>query len=197
VTPPRRDAAMRHSGTVGFWRWRRNPLKRRSDVVEAWVVLVVAVLMVCGLPLAGVLAGLHVGNELQHQREERKRTTAVLAEEASAWQAGGYVRFQATVRWRASDGREHTAKAEVGPARKAGSTTWIWTDGKGRLTGEPPTQAQAESASALAGVLAAGGAGALVLGVRWVVRLGLDRHRAIALEQEWARVGPQWGKRRA
>lgn len=188
---------MRQSGTVGFWRWRRNPLKRRSDVVEAWVVLIVAVLMLCGLPLAGLLAGLHVDDELQHQREERQRTTAVLTEDASAWQAGRYVRFQATVQWKAPDGTEHTAKADVGPESRAGSTTSIWTDGKGELTGEPPTEAQAASAAALAGVLTMGGTGALVLGARWVVRLGLDRHRAVALDQEWARVGPQWGTRHA
>ncbi|MBA4863696.1 hypothetical protein H1V43_20375 [Streptomyces sp. PSKA54] len=186
---------MRQSGTVGFWRWRRNPLKRRSDVVEAWVVLVVAVLLVIGLPLAGVLAGLRVDNELQRQREERQRTTAVLAEDASAWQAGRYVRFQATVRWTGSDGKEHTAKADVGPDSRAGSTTRIWTDGKGELTGAPATETEAASASALAGLLTMGGTGAVVLGARWVVQLGIDRHRAVAWEQEWARVGPQWGKR--
>ncbi|MGW1024483.1 Rv1733c family protein [Streptomyces sp. NPDC002577] len=188
---------MRQSGTVGFWRWRRNPLKRRSDVVEACVVLVVTVLMVCGLPLAGVLAGLHIDNELQHQREQRQRTTAVLAEDASTWQTGRYVRFQATVQWKAPDGTKHTAKADVGPESKAGSTALIWTDQRGELTGEPPTEAQAASASALAGVLAVGAMGAVVLGARWVVQLGIDRHRAVAWEQEWARVGPQWGTRRA
>ncbi|MER5177561.1 hypothetical protein ABT009_04140 [Streptomyces sp. NPDC002896] len=188
---------MRQSGTVGFWRWRRNPLKRRSDVVEAWVVLIVAVLMVFGLPLIGVLAGLRVDSELQHQRVERQHTTAVLAEDASAWQAGRYVRFQATVRWRAPDGSEHTAKADVGPESRAGSTISIWTDGKGGLTGEPPTEAQAASASALAGVLTVAGAGALVLGARCIMQMCIDRHRAVAWEQEWARVGPQWGTRRA
>ncbi len=186
---------MRQSGKVGFWRWRHNPLKRRSDVVEAWVALIVAVLLVCGLPLAGVLAGMHVDNQLQHQREERQRTTAVLAEDATSWQAGRYVRFQATVRWTAPDGTEHTAKADVVPNSKAGSTTRIWTNQKGELTGEPPTENQAASAAALTGVLTMGGAGAVVLGARWIVQQGLDRHRAVAWEQEWARVGPQWGKR--
>src|SRR5207237_251923 len=36
------------------WRWRRNPLRRRSDVVEAWTVLVVAVLLSVVAPLVGV-----------------------------------------------------------------------------------------------------------------------------------------------
>lgn len=38
---------------VWLWRWRRNPLRRRADAVEAWVVLGVWALTV----LAGVLAG--------------------------------------------------------------------------------------------------------------------------------------------
>lgn len=34
-------------------RLRRNPLRRRSDVVEAWTVLAVAVLLLLGAPLLG------------------------------------------------------------------------------------------------------------------------------------------------
>jgi hypothetical protein len=39
------------------WRRRRNPLRRRSDVVEAWTVLAVAVLLFVGAPLAGAAVG--------------------------------------------------------------------------------------------------------------------------------------------
>lgn len=37
---------------VHGWRWRRNPLRRHSDVVEAWTALIVAVLLLVGAPLA-------------------------------------------------------------------------------------------------------------------------------------------------
>ena len=43
------------SPKVWLWRWRRNPLRRRADVVEGWVVL--------GVGLLAVLAGLPV-NEM-------------------------------------------------------------------------------------------------------------------------------------
>ncbi|NSL42795.1 hypothetical protein HO151_00845, partial [Streptomyces sp. 8P21H-1] len=36
---------------------RHNPLRRRSDVVEAWTALVVAVLLCAGAPLAGLGVG--------------------------------------------------------------------------------------------------------------------------------------------
>ncbi|MGQ4333511.1 hypothetical protein [Streptomyces hayashii] len=44
------------SGVRG-WRRRDNPLRRRSDVVEAWTALVVATLLLVVAPLAGALAG--------------------------------------------------------------------------------------------------------------------------------------------
>lgn len=46
---------------VRWWRWRRNPLRRRSDAVEAWVVLVTSVVMAAGMPLAGALSSERVG----------------------------------------------------------------------------------------------------------------------------------------
>lgn len=39
---------------VRLWRWRRNPLRLRSDLVEAWIMLVTWVFALVG----GLLAGL-------------------------------------------------------------------------------------------------------------------------------------------
>jgi hypothetical protein len=43
------------------------------------------------------------------------------------------------------------------------------------------------------GVLAATGAGAVVLGVAWVVRLGLERHRMAQWAAEWERIDTRKG----
>ncbi|MYS43445.1 hypothetical protein GTY23_19820, partial [Streptomyces sp. SID5998] len=40
---------------VRWWRWRRNPLRRTSDVVEAWILLVAWTLAVLGGLVAGLL----------------------------------------------------------------------------------------------------------------------------------------------
>ncbi|MEU2879366.1 hypothetical protein ABZ651_24505, partial [Streptomyces sp. NPDC007070] len=37
---------------VRWWRWRRNPLRRTSDVVEAWLLLVAWTLAVLGVTKA-------------------------------------------------------------------------------------------------------------------------------------------------
>jgi hypothetical protein len=41
----------------GIWRWRHNPLRRTTDLVEAWAALVALLLMVVGAPLVGLFAG--------------------------------------------------------------------------------------------------------------------------------------------
>ncbi|GHD86280.1 Rv1733c family protein [Streptomyces naganishii] len=47
---------------VWLWRWRRNPLKRRADTVEAWALLGAWVVTV----LAGVLAGWTASRGVEH-----------------------------------------------------------------------------------------------------------------------------------
>ncbi|MGW1618502.1 hypothetical protein ACWCQR_05055, partial [Streptomyces sp. NPDC002172] len=46
---------------VWLWRWRRNPLKRRADTMEAWVLLGAWLLTL----LAGVLAGLAAARSVE------------------------------------------------------------------------------------------------------------------------------------
>ncbi|MGW7169616.1 hypothetical protein ACWGH3_30930 [Streptomyces sp. NPDC054884] len=36
-----------------WWRWRRNPLRRQADIVEAWIVLAVWTVIVLGGTLVG------------------------------------------------------------------------------------------------------------------------------------------------
>ncbi|WP_461028884.1 Rv1733c family protein, partial [Streptomyces sparsus] len=42
---------------VGLWRWRHNPLRRRSDRVETWLALGAALVITLGAPLVGIAAG--------------------------------------------------------------------------------------------------------------------------------------------
>jgi hypothetical protein len=67
---------------VRLWRWRQNSLRRRSDVVEAWVIVVGWVFaLVCGL-LAGLMAADAVERDAERQREERRQVSAVPIEDA-------------------------------------------------------------------------------------------------------------------
>ncbi|MFF1444294.1 hypothetical protein [Streptomyces sp. NPDC058295] len=176
---------------VRWWRRQRNPLRRRSDAVEAWVVLVTSVVMAAGMPLAGALSSVRVGSVLLQQRQELHRTSAVPTEDADDPGPGTYTRTWAVVRWTAGDS-VRTAGVRVAAGSRAGARTVTWTDGQGRLVGAPLTPGQAVAPCAFAGMPAASGVALLLLARGWAVRMGLDRHRAGQWERTWALTGPRW-----
>ncbi|MEU1129076.1 hypothetical protein ABZ383_04310, partial [Streptomyces sp. NPDC005900] len=65
---------------AGLWRWRHNPLRRRTDLAEAWLALAALVLIVVAAPLVGTLAaGVSRGALLGSVREQRETRHAVVA----------------------------------------------------------------------------------------------------------------------
>lgn len=185
---------------VRLWRWRRNPLKRRADAVEAWVVLGAWVLTV----LAGVLAGLAVNGSVERQlareRVEWRPVPAHLTEAApGAAEAGTSSgdRVWGKVSWSGADGSAHTGQVRVGPGSALGTTVTVWTDREGRMVTQPATEAQAGVRAALIGALV-GLSAAVVPFVGGRVLCGrLERRRVEQWDAEWARFGPLWGGRRA
>src|SRR3954452_7742040 len=67
---------------VWLWRWRRNPLKRRADAVEAWVVLGAWLVTVLAGVLAGLTAPRSVEDGLARERVEWRQVAARLTEKA-------------------------------------------------------------------------------------------------------------------
>ncbi|MFE9673982.1 hypothetical protein ACFYO5_07670 [Streptomyces sp. NPDC006259] len=172
---------------VWLWRWRRNPLKRRSDTVEAWVVLGSWVLtVVCGV-LAGWTAAGSVERSLARERVEWRPVAGRLTERAPG-EAGAHSgeRVWAEVGWTGPDGSAHTGQVRVVPGSAAGTTVTVWTDRRGRLVTEPATAAQARVRASLVGGLA--GVTVAVLpcaGGRWL-RGRLERRRLDGWAVEWA-----------
>ena len=189
------------STKVRLWRWRRNPLKRRSDVTEAWVVLAAGVLVAVGAPAVGAATAIGVEDATLSASQNWHTASAVLTRDAAAestvYGGSDSGKVRASVRWTASDGTAHTGRALVKPGTDSGARTTIWLDEHGALKDPPATPAEATAQGIFFGSVAAGGAGLLVLGGRWVVRLRLDRRRAGEWENEWAEVGPKWGHRTA
>ncbi|MDT3397261.1 hypothetical protein RKE29_11490 [Streptomyces sp. B1866] len=187
------------SDNVRLWRWRRNPLRRRSDVAEAWAGLAVGTLIALGAPAAGVVTGVAVEQDMLRQSETRHRTPAVLAERAPSPEGGAEedTKVLATVRWTASDGTPHTGKALVKPDSPAGARVSVWTDGDGRLRSAPATPGQALAGGVISGSAAAVVTGVLLAGGGRVIRAGLDAARATRWEREWAEIGPRWNQHTA
>ncbi|WP_155059598.1 Rv1733c family protein [Streptomyces blattellae] len=183
---------------VRMWRWRRNPLRRRIDVVEAWLVLGAWILaIVCVLP-AGLATKAAVQHDLDRQRAERQQVTAVLVADAgdkpTVSQADGDLVW-ANARWTAPDGKTRTGLAKVRPDTPAGSRITVWTDQSGALAAEPVSPGEARFQSVLAGGLAGVIAGAIVIGVSYGARAGLDRRRMAQWDAEWERIDTRRGGR--
>jgi hypothetical protein len=62
-----------------LWRWRSNPLRRHEDVVEAWVVLTVWVVVAVAGAFAGLVTARSAEHEFAQQRAHRHTVRALKA----------------------------------------------------------------------------------------------------------------------
>ncbi|NUP16414.1 MAG: hypothetical protein HOZ81_09980 [Streptomyces sp.] len=186
-------------------RWRCSPLRRRSDVVEAWTVVAVIALLLVGAPLAGVIAAWWAhGDALTTAREQRADLRQVRAEVIERTpgtvplpQGGRQLSAKATVRWTESEAGPRTATARVPAGTRTGHTVDVWLDAEGRSVPPPPDDAAVWYRSVTVGICATGGAVALTLLGHTAVRHTAMRRRLAEWEQDWARTEPGWTGRRA
>ena len=179
-----------------LWRWRSSPLRRREDVVEAWIVLALWAVVVLGGALVGTVTVRSADESLARVRAERHAVRAVLlqsTEEATPLTEGvPENRVRARIRWTAPDGSVRSGRALVPYGREAGTRVPVWTDDAGRLAPQPPTAAQAAFEAELLGVSAVLALGGLVYGAGRAARWRLDRRRLDGWARDWNRVEPGW-----
>jgi len=177
----------------------RNPLRRRTDRIEAWFRVALTTIVFFGGPFAvwwcAASAYDSAAAAAEWQRNSVFPVQARLLEDATS-AAGGYEQGEATVQaqWTAPNGSQRTGPVTPPPAALAGTTIVIWTDANGNPMDRPaasPTSDAIGVALAIAGLIAAAYATALV-GVR---RL-LDRRRMAAWQSGWRHVEPRWSGRR-
>jgi hypothetical protein len=187
----------RRQGRVWWWRLRRNPLRRRSYLVEAWLLVATWILAVAAAFGAGVLTAHAVEHDLDALRAERHAVKAVTTEDAhraTGAEGTGADKAWAHVRWAAADGATRTGVARVDSATKAGGTTRVWLDAKGNLVPEPATADEARLQGAVLGSATALGAGVAVILLGGLTRARLDRRRQDQWDMEWALIDPQGRK---
>lgn len=187
-----------------LWRWRRNPLKRRIDAVEAWVVLGAWMVTLATGVLAGLTATGSVEHGLARERAEWRQVVALVTQKAPGTAPGPASGHSARasgeqvwgkVRWTAPDGTGHTGQVRVDPGSAAGTPVTVWTDPHGELVTAPPTASQARLRASLIGVLVGLSAAAVpFLGGR-VLCGRIERRRLAQWDMEWARFGPYWGRK--
>ncbi len=190
-------------------RWLRglwpddNPLRRRADRVEAWIVGgLLAAFLLCG-PLAAVLAGYYASafalRVARDQQAAWRQVPAVLLANAPAsdeFSYSGVALSMVRARWTAPDGVRRTGSIPVLPGARAGSTVQVWVDASGQLTDPPLRPDQVTGQSVLASVCAPIIVGLVLLAAGGLVHSVVDRRRMAAWDADWQATGPRWTRLR-
>ncbi|MGW1555677.1 Rv1733c family protein [Streptomyces sp. NPDC002144] len=172
-----------------LWRWRANPLRRHDDVLEAWLVLAVWLIVAVGGTFAGFMAARSAADVFARQRAERAPVQAVLLTDAPR-ASQTYRRALVTVRWTPAGGPARTGTALVDAGRTAGSHVVVWTNTRGDLTTEPPGPTESLAEAVLFGAGAALAVTGLGLGAGAAGRCLLDRRRVESWGREWDQLAP-------
>lgn len=191
----------------GLWRWRHNPLRRTTDLVEAWVALAALLLILVVAPLAGSLVGGLARGSLQEsvreQRASRHLVTATVVRKVDGspldsdpeTSTGRDVRTRVVAYWTAPDGSEHRAPVMASlDDPQPGDRFTIWTDRQGHPVARPLDSATAATHAVLAGFGAALLAAGLVEGGRRLIVWRMVLRRYARWDQAWDKAGPDWGR---
>ncbi|MEV5874589.1 hypothetical protein AB0L75_10225 [Streptomyces sp. NPDC052101] len=191
----------------GLWRWRHNPLRRATDLAEAWVALVALVLIAVAAPVTGCLVGVAAQDSLQRSVREQHHTRHLVT--ATVVRDLGDAPLESdpdstTVRethsrvladWTAPDGtHRHGPALAALKSPHPGDHFRLWTDPHGRIAARPLDSPTATTHAVLAGI----GAALLVAGLvecgRRLAVWRMVRSRYARWDQAWDRAGPDWGK---
>ncbi|MGW1049131.1 Rv1733c family protein [Streptomyces sp. NPDC001118] len=191
----------------GLWRWRHNPLRRSTDLAEAWVALVALVLIAVAVPVTGCLVGAAAQDSLQRSVREQHRTrhlviatvvrdlgeTALDPDPDTTTVHETHRRVLAD--WTAANGthRSGPALADL-KSPHPGDHFRLWTDPQGRIAARPLDSPTATTHAVLAGIGAALLVAGLVEGGRRLTVWRMVRSRYARWDQAWDRAGPDWGK---
>jgi hypothetical protein len=176
----------------------RNPLRRRSDLIEGWLLPAAIAAFLAAGPFVAGAAGLWVradnmaarGAQLSWHRVSATLLQAAPGPEMSDNGANTWVVWT-PARWNA-DGRPRVASVPVPAGTWAGSTVPVWLDRAGNVRLPPLTAAQASNRVLVAALTALAGLAVLLAGMALLARWVLDRRRLAAWEAAWLSVGPSW-----
>lgn len=203
-----RDSGVGVNGMTPTTMWTRmtrrlgfdhNPLRRGSDVIEAWLLpAAVAAFLILG-PLAVGLTGLRIhADNVAAQRAEHSwhRVPAVLLEAApgplmSDNGANSWLVWT-PARW-TSSGRAQVGNVPAPAGTSAGTTVPVWLDRAGNVQ-VPLTALGARDRIVIAGAFILAMLAAFLAGLALLVRRILDRSRLAGWEAAWLSVGPQWSR---
>jgi len=177
-----------------------NPLRRRSDIVAAWLLpaAVVAFLSLCPV-VAGVTSSWIRADNAAVQRAELTwhKVTAVLLQSAPGPEEsdGGVNTWMAwtPAKWN-FDGRQHTGQVPVAAQASAGSKVVALLDRTGQVMTPPLNAAQVTARIDMTASLVMAVVTVLLAGLALLAARILDNRRLAGWEADWLAVGPRWSR---
>lgn len=199
--PARPPASARLARRLGL---DRNPLRRGTDRVLAWIRIGMVVAFLAGGTLAGIGAGQWIYHaattESRMQAAQRHSVSAVLLEStpppvftmgATHWGSQSWV----LARWDGAGGAPRTGDVPADAGLRAGRQVTVWLDASGKPTLPPLPPAQIADRT-VAAVTAAPTLLALVLLIAlWLANRIADRRRLAGWDAAWLTIGPDWTRR--
>jgi hypothetical protein len=180
----------------------RNPLRRGTDRVEAWIRIVLVLAFLIGAPVvfwgAARWAGSVAPTAAHAQQAGEHRVPVTLlqgmpsAADSFTVVSLGWVK----ARWTVPGGSVRTGYVEVPAGSRAGSTVPVWLDRSGRPTEPPWPPGQARSWTVMIAALAPIVLALLLLAIMGILVHILQRQRLASWQRAWSAVGPQWTRRR-
>lgn len=175
-----------------------NPLRRREDLIEGWLMPVAVVVFLALSPVVAIATGalVHADNAAsRHVEASYRPVRGVLLQSAPGPEEsddGANAWLVSTpARWMAG-GRPHRGYVPAPARTAAGSVVTVWLDRAGRVELPPLTSAQASDRVIVATVTALAALAMLLAGLPWLGRKVLDRRRLAGWEAGWLAVGPRW-----
>jgi hypothetical protein len=175
-----------------------NPLRRRYDLIAAWLTpAAIAVFLVLG-PIVAIGAIAVANGGIAAARQEGRAlhpVPAVLQQAvpgplmtdggANSWLTWVHARWLV-------DGQLRAGLVPVTSGTRAGATVPVWLDQSGRVQPPPLTGAQARDRVITAAAAALAALAVVLAGLGLAGRSMLDRRRLAAWEAAWRRTGPRW-----
>jgi hypothetical protein len=177
-----------------------NPLRRRSDVIAAWLLPLAIMLFFVLCPVIYTLTGMRVrADNAVAQRAEATwhHVTGELVQAVAGPQqpvsSANVWTVLAPVRW-VLDGHSHIANVPVASDTPAGSRVPVLLNGAGKLEMPPLSAAQMDDRVFADTLVAVAALAVLLAFLSWAIRRLLDRRRLAGWESEWLAVGPRWSR---
>jgi hypothetical protein len=177
-----------------------NPLRRRLDLIDGWLVpAVIAAFVILG-PLVAGGAGLWVhADNAAAQRAQRSwhevRATVLQPVPGPAMSGNGSNSWLVwtPARWTAG-GRSRVGNVPAPAGTSKDAAVPVWLNRAGQVQVPPLTAGAARDRTVVAAMLALACLAVLLTILAAVARWLLDRKRLAGWETAWRSVGPQWSQ---